>query len=104
MAAVLGCTGLTSGDSDPVAIELDAPPSTIAVNETITIVTRALNRSGGVIPGVIPVLIPLNPDTLGVTDDGSALIGRLAGAGRYVAAISGTNLQTSTFPISVTTP
>lgn len=104
MAAVLGCTGLISGDSDPVAIELVAPPSTIAVNETLAIVTRALNRSGDVIPGVVPVLVPLNPDTLGVTDDGSALIGRLAGAGRYVAAISGTNLQTSVFPISVNTP
>lgn len=101
-AGLLGCEGLTSGDGDPVAIEFIDPPDSILVGETLTVQVRALNRSGDSIPGVIPKLLSENPDTLAVTDDSTAIIGRIAGPGRMRAVIG--DLQTAIFPIPVRTP
>jgi len=101
-AGLPGCTGLTSGDSDPVVIEIINPPPAIGVNDTVTIRMRALNRNGDSIPDAPVRLISENPDTLGITADSTAIIGRIPGPGRFLAAVG--NLNSQTFTTTVTAP
>jgi len=85
LLALAACSGLTSSDTTPIAVEFVAPPDTIAVGDTVPLHVRALNRSGDSIVGTPIALIPLAPDTLGVDSARLAVIGRLAGHGRVVA-------------------
>lgn len=83
-----------------MAIQVVTPPTTIAVGDTIPIHVRVLNRNGDSIIGAPVVLISLNPDTLGIDTARTAIIGRIAGVGRYVAR-TGTLLPSAPLPVTV---
>jgi hypothetical protein len=85
LLALAACSGLTSSDTTPVAVEFVAPPDTIAVADTVPLHIRALNRTGDSIVGASIVLVSLTPDTIGVDSARLAVIGLLAGRGRVVA-------------------
>jgi hypothetical protein len=93
------CKGFTESGSQPVAIEFVGAPDTVAVDSTVFIPVRVLNRAGDSIPGAPVSLISLNPDTLGIDSTGRSVIGLLPGPARIVAA-SG-SLQSSPFRITV---
>jgi hypothetical protein len=93
------CKGFTEGRDQPVAIEFVSAPDTVAVNDTVPIAVRVLNRAGDSIPGAPVVLTSLNPDTLGIDSASQSVIGLLPGPARIVAR-SGT-LVSSPFPIRV---
>ena len=80
-----GCQGLVSDDSTAVAVQVVAPPDSIAVGDTVPITVRVLNRSGDSIPNAPVVLISL--DTLFISIDSArlAVIGDSAGLGRVIA-------------------
>ena len=85
LLALAACSGLTSSDSTPVAIEFVAPPDTIVVGDTVPLHILALNRSGDSIVGAPLTLFSLDTDTIAVDSARLAVIGLLAGHGRVVA-------------------
>jgi hypothetical protein len=102
LLALPACTGLTSGENEPVAIEVIGAPDTILVNDTVPIHIRALNRSGDSIPDAPLRLFSLTPDTLGVDSARLAVIGLAPGPGWAVAAVA--RLSSDSFRIIVRAP
>ncbi|MDP3774752.1 MAG: hypothetical protein Q8Q85_10855 [Gemmatimonadales bacterium] len=92
------CKGFTESSSQPVAIEFVGAPDTVAVDSTVFVPVRVLNRSGDSIPGAPIALTSL--DTLTRIDGtGRSVIGLFPGPARIVAA-SG-SLQSSPLRITV---
>lgn len=97
----LSCQGFTSGENEPIAVQLVNPPDTILVNDTVVIQVRVLNRSGDSIPGAPVALHSLSPDTLGVDSVRMAIVGRLPGKANFVAVATSANLPSAPFPVVV---
>ena len=95
----LACEGLRSSDSKPVAIEVVGPPESITVGQTLPIHVRVLNRNGDSIVGAPVRLVSLTPDTLGIDSASVAIVGLLAGPGKFVV-FSG-SLPSVAFPVQV---
>lgn len=55
------------------------------MGDTVVIRVRVLNRSGDSIIGAPVELVSLNPDTLGVDNARTAVIGKIKGSGRAIA-------------------
>jgi len=98
--AIVGsaCKGFTESSSQPVAIEFVGAPDTVAVDDTVFIPVRVLNRAGDSIPGAPIVLTPLDT-LLGIDGTGRSVIGRFPGPARIVA--SSGSLQSSPLRIIV---
>lgn len=93
------CKGFTEGRDQPVAIEFVGVPDTVAVDSTVFVPVRVLNRSGDSIPGAPIRLTSLDTLTLGVDSASQSVIGLVAGPARIVA--SSGSLQSSPFRITV---
>lgn len=93
------CKGFTESSSQPVAIEFVGAPDTVAVDDTVFIAVRVLNRAGDSIPGAPIRLTSLNPDTLGIDSASQSVVGLMPGPARIVA-VSG-SLPSSPFRITV---
>ncbi|MDO8665997.1 MAG: hypothetical protein Q7J79_05255 [Gemmatimonadales bacterium] len=92
------CKGFTESSSQPVAIEFVGAPDTVAVDSSVFIPVRVLNRAGDSIPGAPIALTSL--DTLTRIDStGRFVIGLFPGPARIVA-VSG-SLRSSPFRITV---
>lgn len=77
-----------------------APPDSIAVNDTVVIQARAINRNGDSIPGASLTLVSLDPDTMGVDSARFAVIGIVAGGtGRAIVKVG--NLASNPFLIPI---
>jgi hypothetical protein len=80
------CKGFTEGRDQPVAIEfISASDTAVAVDDTVFVPVRVLNRAGESIPGAPVLLTSLNPDTLGVDSASQSVFGRRPGPARIVA-------------------
>jgi hypothetical protein len=60
-------------------------PDSVLVGDTVVIRVRVLNREGDSIIGAPVELVSLTPDTLGVDNAKTAVIGRMPGPGRAIA-------------------
>jgi hypothetical protein len=74
-------------------------PDTIAAGDTLVIHVRVLNRSGDSIPNAAVTLVSLTPDTLGVDNSRTAIVGIIPGHGRAIA-VSG-SLPSEPFAVVV---
>ena len=81
----MACEGLTSSSTRPFAVEFVNPPTSVNVNDTVTLHAVAVNRAGDSIPGSPLVLVSLDPDTMAVLDTTALKVtGVKAGTGRLV--------------------
>lgn len=100
--SLVACRGFLSDDASPVALQVIAPPDSLAVGDTATITVEALNRSGDVIPDAVIFLISLTPDTIGVAGTGVAVVGLAPGPGDVLAQTG--SLRSAPFRIRVFQP
>jgi hypothetical protein len=100
--SLVACRGFLSDESSPVALQVIAPPESLAVGDTAAITAEALNRSGEVIPGAPMFLVSLDPDTIGVSAAGLAVVGLQPGPGEVLVGTG--NLRSAPFRIIVYQP
>lgn len=98
----MACRGFVSDESTPVALQVIAPPESLAVGDSTPITVQVLNRSGDVIPDAEAFLLSLNPDTVGIAAATLAVVGLVPGPGDVVAGTG--NLRSAPFRIIVYQP